>query len=96
MGICMEKVPGKNQEHKVKVFTLSTCGWCKKMKTLLKDLDVEYEYVDLDLLTGEEREKVREELRTYNPRMSTPTVVVDDGKDVIVGFDDEEVRRCLD
>ncbi len=92
----MEKIQGKNQKHRVKVFTLSTCGWCKKMKTLLKDLDVEYEYVDLDLVTGEEREKVREELRKYNPRMSTPTVVVDDGKDVIVGFDDEEVRRCLD
>jgi glutaredoxin len=91
----MEKVQGKNQKHKVKAFTLSTCGWCKKMKALLKDLDVEYEYVDLDLVTGEEREKVRAELRKYNSRMSAPTLVVDDGKDVIIGFDEEKVKECL-
>jgi len=92
----MQKVPGKNKTHKVKAFTLSTCGWCKKTKKLLKDLDVEYEYVDIDLVTGEEAEKVREELRKYNPRMSAPTLVVDDGKDVIIGFNEEEVRRCLE
>ena len=92
----MEKVPGNKRDHKVKIFTLSTCGWCKKMKALLKDLDVEYEYVDIDLVTGEEREKVRAELRKYNPRMSAPTLVVDDGKDVIIGFDEEKVKGCLD
>lgn len=91
----MTKVPGKNRNHKVKIFTLSTCGWCKKMKKLLADLEVEYEYFDIDLVEGEESDKVREELRKYNPRMSAPTLVVDDGKDVIVGFREEEVRRCL-
>ena len=64
-------------------------------KKLLKDLDVEYEYVDIDLVKGDEREKVREELRKHNPRMSAPTVVIDDGKNVIVGFDEEEVREAL-
>ena len=91
----MEKVPGSKKDHKVMIFTLTTCGWCKKTKKLLKDLDVEYEYVDIDLIHGEEREKVREELRKYNPRMSAPTVVIDDGKNVIVGFDEEEVREAL-
>ena len=58
-------------------------------------LDVEYEYIDLDTLTGEERERAREELRNYNPRISTPTLVVDDGKEVVIGFDEEKVRRCF-
>jgi glutaredoxin len=91
----MNVVTGKNTHHKVKVFTLSTCGWCKKMKELLKALEVEYEYVDIDLAEGEERENVREELRKYNPRISAPTVVVDDGKEVIIGYKEDEVRRCL-
>ncbi len=56
---------------------------------------MEYEYVDIDLVKGEEREKVREELRKHNPRMSAPTIVIDDGKNVIVGFDEEEVREAL-
>lgn len=91
----MEKVPGSKKDHKVMIFTLSTCGWCKKTKKLLKDLDVEYEYVDIDLVKGDEREKVREELRKHNTRMSAPTIVIDDGKNVIVGFDEEEVREAL-
>ena len=91
----MEKVPGSKKDHKIAVFTLTTCGWCKKTKKLLKELDVEYEYVDIDLLKGEEREKVREKLRKYNPKMSAPTVVIDDGKNVIVGYDEEEVREAL-
>ena len=91
----MNKVQGKNREHKVKVYTLSTCGWCKKMKGLLETLGVEYEYVDIDLLSGEESARVREELKKYNPRASCPTLVVDDGKEVIIGFDEEKVRRCF-
>ena len=91
----MEKVPGNKKDHKVMIFTLTTCGWCKKTKQLLKDLDVEYEYVDIDTLKGEEREKVRGELRKHNPRMSAPTVVIDDGKQVIVGYDEAKVREAF-
>ena len=94
-GICMEKVPGNKKDHTIMIFTLSTCGWCKKTMKLLKELDVEYEYVDIDTLSGGEREKVREKLRTYNPRMSAPTVVIDDGEEVIVGYDEEKVRGSL-
>jgi glutaredoxin len=91
----MTMVSGKNREHKVKVYTLSTCGWCKKTKRLLQELEVEYEYFDIDVLSGEEGTKANEELRKYNPRMSAPTLVVDEGKDVIIGFNEEEVRRVL-
>ncbi|UCG71137.1 MAG: glutaredoxin family protein [Thermoplasmata archaeon] len=91
----MTIVPGKNREHKVKAYTLSTCGWCKKMKRLLQELEVEYEYFDIDVLSGMEGTKADEELRRYNPRMSAPTLVIDDGKNVIIGFDEEEVRRVL-
>lgn len=91
----METVSGSKQDHKVMVYTLSTCGWCKKMKALLKDLDVEYTYADIDQTSGEEGKKVREDLRKYNPRSSAPTLVVDDGKEVIVGFDEEKVRRLF-
>lgn len=91
----MTKVEGKNREHKVTIYTLSTCGWCKKTKKLLKDLEVEYEYFDIDILTGGEEGRIREEMRKHNPRMAAPTIVVDDGKEVIVGFEEEKIRRAL-
>jgi glutaredoxin len=91
----MTKVEGSNKEHKVFIYTLSTCGWCKKTKKLLESMDVEYEYVDIDLLEGEEDTKVRAEMKKHNPRLTCPTIVIDDGKDVLIGFDEDEIRRCL-
>jgi glutaredoxin len=83
------------KKHKVKLYTLSTCGWCKKTKALLQDLSVEYEYVDVDTLPDVERSKIREEVAKFNPLISFPTVVVDDGREVIVGFKKDEITRCL-
>jgi glutaredoxin len=75
------------------MFALSTCGWCRKTKALLKDLDVEYDCTDVDLLEGDERERAREELATFNPRRSFPTLVIDG--EVIVGFDQDRIKKAL-
>ena len=46
------KVDGKNK-GKVLIYTLSTCIWCRKVKSLLKDLEVEYYYLDMDEIPKE-------------------------------------------
>jgi glutaredoxin-like protein NrdH len=81
--------------HKVKAYTLSTCGWCKKTKALLNALEVPYEYIDMDKLSGDELTSIRDEVARFNPRVTFPTLVIDDGKQVIVGFDEEEIKRCF-
>jgi glutaredoxin len=91
----MTFVPGENKKHKVKLYALSTCGWCRKTKDLLKSLNQEYEYQDMDQISGDEYDRVREEVKKFNPRLNFPTIVVDDGKEVIVGFREDEIRRCL-
>jgi len=90
-----ETVPGKNQNHHVKIYTLSTCGWCKKTKELLKDLDVAFEYVDVDTLTGDDYTEATEEVKKYNPSRTYPTIVIDHGKHVILGFKDKEIKEKL-
>ncbi|MEM3396252.1 MAG: glutaredoxin family protein [Thermoplasmata archaeon] len=87
------KVPGKNC-GKVLIYALSTCGWCKKTKQFLKDNGVEYSYVDVDLLQGEEREKVVREVEKWNPSLSFPTIVINDAA-CIVGFDEKKLREQL-
>ena len=89
----MQKVEGTNKEHEVKIYPMSTCMWCKKTKKLLGDNSVEYEYVDVDLLQGEELDRVRMEAGQYNPRGSYPTIVID-GK-TIVGFKETEIMEAL-
>ena len=91
----MQKVEGKNRKHKVRMFTLSTCGWCKKTKALMQELDCEYEYADIDIATGEEGKKAREELRKWNPSQNVPTIVIDDGKEVIVGYKEDRIKEVL-
>ena len=43
-------------QEPVKIYTLSTCSHCKATKKLLKDNHINYEFTDVDLLAGEERE----------------------------------------
>ena len=88
-------VEGSNRKHKVMLFALSTCGWCKRTKRLLNDLGVEYDYIDVDHLQGEERQQVREEVTRWNPMCSFPTIVIDDEK-CIAGFREDEIREAVE
>ena len=89
------KVNGKNKKHHVILFALSTCGWCRKTKELLKSLEVEFNYVDVDTLSDNDLVTVRQEVKKHNPHVSFPTIVIDNGKEVIIGYQDEKIREVL-
>ncbi len=93
--MCFEQVSGENDQHDVKIYTISTCGWCKKVKKLLKELDVEYRYTDIDTIEGDKSKKIRDQLKEYNPNISTPTMVVDGGDEVIIGFQKDKIKEVL-
>jgi glutaredoxin-like protein NrdH len=80
---------------KVQLYTLSTCGWCQKTKRFLEEHHVEYDSEDVDLLVGEAKEKVKTEVCRHNPRLSYPTMVIDDGREVVVGYDEDRMRQLL-
>ncbi len=80
-------------EPKVKIYSLSTCSHCKATKKLLDDCTVRYEATDVDLLSGQERAAVLEEVRKLNPQCSFPTMII--GDQVIVGFKEAEIRKAL-
>ena len=87
-------VPGASP-HRVVLYALSTCGWCKKTKGLLDELGIAYDSVDVDLLAGDESAEARREVTQWNPRCSFPTLVID-GERCIVGFDKEEIRKIAE
>jgi len=80
-------------EETVKIYTLSTCGHCKATKRLLDDCRVKYEFTDVDLLEGEERAAILEDVRKLNPRCSFPTIII--GDKVIVGHKEDEIKEAL-
>lgn len=77
----------------VKLYALSTCIHCKNTKEFLNGCGVQYECIEVDKLEGEERQKVIEEVKSYNPRCSFPTIVI--GDKVIVGFREDEIKEVL-
>ena len=81
--------------NSVKVFTLSTCSHCKAAKKFLNDHDVTFDFTDVDLLEGEEKALVIEEVKKYNPRLTFPTIIIN-GDRVIIGFQDREIKEALD
>lgn len=88
----VEHVEGENK-GKIMLYALSTCGWCRKTKELLNELGVEYEYIYVDLLEDEDEDTAMDEVKKWNPRLSFPTLVIDDK--CIVGFKEDKIREML-
>jgi glutaredoxin-like protein NrdH len=88
------KVQGKRNQHKVTIYALSTCVWCKMTKQYLKDNEVEFEYLDVDLSSPQEKEEARQKILDEGGALSYPTTIVDD-KTVITGFRKDLLKEAL-
>ena len=81
------------EQKPVKVFALSTCGYCKAAKEFLDKCKIKYEATDVDLLQGKERDAVLAEMKKHNPNYSFPTILI--GEKVIIGYREDEIREAL-
>ncbi len=89
------KIPGENNKHKVLMYTISTCAWCKKTRNFLKDHNIEYTYVDVDLADQEDRERIRRNILRRGGRLSYPTIIIDD-KILLTGFHKDKIKENLE
>ncbi len=90
----MEHVEGKKKDRKVFIYALSTCIWCRKMKQLLKDMDIDYTFEDVDNLTGDAETKAIDDIVKRTGKELYPTVIIDD-KIAISGYKEDEVKKEL-
>ncbi|MDD4901672.1 MAG: glutaredoxin family protein [Patescibacteria group bacterium] len=88
----IEVVEGKQPKSKIMLYGLSTCMWCEKAKELLDELGIAYSHLTVDQLEGADQDEAYELVSKYNPDQSFPTIVLDDGKRVIIGFSEDELR----
>ena len=91
----ISKISGKNNKHKVFVYALSTCVWCKLTKQFLNDNNVQYEFVDVDLADEKDKERIHETIQNMGGMLSYPTIIVDD-KVVINGFRKDKLTEVLE
>ncbi|MFA5448933.1 MAG: glutaredoxin family protein [Clostridia bacterium] len=79
----------------IKIYSLSTCGWCRKTKELFRDNGIKFAFVDVDTLNGDDREKAKDEVMAFNPRLSFPTTIINGGEEVVAGFDETRLRALI-
>ena len=87
----IKHVAGKKRGH-IMLYALSTCVWCKRTKRLLNELGVDYDYVDVDLVSPDEKDNVKKTVLKWNSQGSYPTIVVD-GEHSIIGYDPEKIKK---
>lgn len=88
----MKHVDGEEKGN-IMLYAISTCGWCKKTKKLLQELNVAYDYIDVDLLNRNEKKEIKKEVKECNPSLSYPTLKIDD--QCILGFKEQEIREAV-
>lgn len=86
-------VEGKDHGD-VRLFTMSTCAWCDKMKELLSENGVKYHYIDLDCVDEEERQGTIEFLDSIYPKWGFPCLLFDE-KVLILGYREADIRKTL-
>lgn len=80
------------QKKKVRVYSLSTCPSCRRIKEFLDINKIEYEYIEVDKLESGAHWLTSKEVKKYNPQETYPTVVVEE---IIVGFDENALKAAI-
>jgi len=77
----------------IRLYALTTCPYCRMTKRFLDDHGIEYTLTEVDLLEGDERQTVVDEVKALSGGTSFP-VLVADGK-VVVGFNKTKIADLL-
>ncbi len=78
---------------KVKMYTLSTCLWCKRTKKFFEERKVPFEAVDYDKVDETEQERIMAEMRENGGGGSFPYVII--GSDIVQGYEPDEFERLV-
>ena len=86
-------VDGKDK-GKVLLYAISTCIWCKKTKQLLNELEIAYDYIDVDLIPESEKEAIRKEVLKWKDRVAYPLIVINN-EFCVPTYEPEKIREVL-
>ncbi|MFX0099313.1 MAG: glutaredoxin family protein [Candidatus Hodarchaeota archaeon] len=91
-----KEVDGPVKTRDLKVYALSTCGFCARTIAFLRKKEICFKYVYYDLLDDETKPKVKAALKElYSGRLGFP-ILVFDGKIVLLGLEKKEIIKLMD
>ena len=83
----------EEQKKKIRLYTLSTCPECKRLKKFLDENNIQYQLIEVDLLDSGEQWVTSKEVKKYNPAVTYPTLVIEE---VMLGLDEKAIKESLD
>jgi len=86
-------VDGKDRGD-ILIYALSTCGWCRKTKNYLISEGVGFDYIDVDMLEGEDLRETMADVEKFNRSGSFPTIVFN-GSIGIIGFNEAKIKELI-
>ena len=89
----LKKVEGKDKGEVV-VITNSTDQQSDMLKNFLKEQNVSFSYIDVDLASSEDKETITQSIEAYTPQQAYPVVVVNSEK-VVIGFDENKLMEIF-
>lgn len=79
--------------EKVLMYTLSTCPWCRKTKKYFKDRNIPFDFVDYDIASEKEQERISAEMIKHTDHIAFPFVRI--GDKVIIGYNPEQYDELI-
>jgi glutaredoxin-like YruB-family protein len=73
---------------KIKIYTISTCPWCKKTKEFFKDHNIKYKEVDVAKNPKAAKEMIEKSGQTGVP-------IIEINGEIITGFDVKKLKKVL-
>jgi glutaredoxin len=88
-------VEGERKDHAITLYTLSTCGFCKKAMAFLNREGYSYRYIHVDNIPLETKTAVKKTLKElYHADVAFPFAVVDSAA-TLVGFIEPDWKLTL-
>jgi glutaredoxin-like protein NrdH len=82
----------EEQKKKIRLYALSTCPECKRLKKFLDENNLQYQLIEVDLLDSGEQWVTSKEVKKYNPAVTYPTLVIEE---VMLGLDEKALKESL-
>jgi glutaredoxin-like protein NrdH len=81
------------RKKNVRLYSLSTCPTCKKVRKFLDENNIQYDLTEVDMLDSGEQWLMSKEVKKYNQAATYPTLVIEE---VILGLDEEAIKEALE
>ncbi len=80
-------------DKKPMLYAISTCPRCIRLRKFLDEVGFQYDVIEVDLISREERQAIVDRLRQVHPVVSFPVIETDNV--LLVGTNPDEVRKVF-